>query len=154
MSSFLSRILLRQEPGLAAMPVALRQYTTADETLSRDLAIDGEAWLIESAEPRVVRLFEVTGPDINQALLAYRATLKSEGLTGRAYLEMWCRLPGRGEFFSRGLNQPLTGTTDWASFQTPFRLKKDQRPDLVKLNVAVEGRGRLWIKDVELLKLR
>jgi hypothetical protein len=154
MSSFLSRILFRQEPGLQSMPVALRQYTTADETLSRDLAVDGEAWLVESDEPRVVRLFEVTGPEINQALLAYRASIKSEGLTGRAYLEMWCRLPGRGEFFSRGLNQPVTGTTGWASFQVPFRLKKDQRPDLVKLNVVIEGRGRLWIKDVELLKLR
>ena len=154
MSNFLSRILLGRESGPEVMPVALRQFTTADQTISRDLAIDGDAWLIESDEPGVVRLFEVTGPEINQALLAYRASLKSEGLTGRAYLEMWCRLPGRGEFFSRGLDQPLSGTTDWSSFQVPFRLKKDQRPDLVKLNVVVEGRGRLWIKDVELLKLR
>jgi hypothetical protein len=154
MSNFLSRLLLEREPGLGSMPVALRQFTTADETLSRDLAVDADAWLVESDEPRVVRLFEVTGPEINQALLAYRATLKSEGLTGRAYLEMWCRLPGRGEFFSRGLDQPVSGTTDWSSFQVPFRLRKDQRPDLVKLNVVVEGRGKLWVKDVELLKLR
>ncbi len=65
---------------------------------------------------------------------------------------MWCRLPGRGEFFSRGLNQTLKGTTDWASYEIPFRLKKGERPDLIKLNLAVEGRGKVWIKDVELLK--
>ena len=154
MSSFLSRILLRREPDLQFTPVALRQYSTADETLSRDLVVDGDAWLMQSDEPQVVRLFEATGADLDQALLAYRASLKSEGLEGRAYLEMWVRLPGRGEFFSRGLHLPVSGTTAWSSYQVPFRLKKDQKPDLVKLNVVIEGRGKLWIRDVELLKLR
>ena len=100
----------------------------------------------------MVRLFEVPDPDVEQCLVIYRASLKSENLTGRAFLEMWCRLPGQGEFFSRGLNQTIKGTTDWASYEIPFRLKSDQRPDLIKLNLAVEGKGKVWIKDVELLK--
>ena len=85
-------------------------------------------------------------------MLTYRARLKSANLDGRAFLEMWCRLPGKGEFFSRGLAQTVSGTTEWASFETPFRLRKGQRPDLVKLNLMIEGYGKVWIKDVQLLK--
>ena len=78
--------------------------------------------------------------------------MKTMNVQGRMYLEMWCRLPGRGEFFSKGLNQTVKGTTDWASYEIPFYLKKGQQPDLVKLNVAAEGDGTLWIKDIELLQ--
>jgi hypothetical protein len=65
---------------------------------------------------------------------------------------MWCRFPGRGEFFSKGLHHAVKGTTDWVSCETPFRLKKGQRPDLLKLNLVVEGRGKVGIKDVQLLR--
>ncbi|MFA7004453.1 MAG: hypothetical protein WC429_10475, partial [Verrucomicrobiia bacterium] len=89
------------------------------------------------------------------------AKLKTEGLTGRAYLEMWCNFPGRGEFFSRGLDQIVTGFNDWASSEIPFLLQKDEKPDLIRLNLVVESTGwlwkkavagRIWIKGVELLK--
>ena len=85
-------------------------------------------------------------------MLTYRAKLKTQNFSGRAYLEMWCRLPGRGEFFSKGLQHPVTGTNDWASYETPFYLKKGQKPDLIKLNIVVEGKGELWMKEVELLQ--
>jgi hypothetical protein len=65
---------------------------------------------------------------------------------------MWCRVPGHGEFFSKGLDQPIKGTTDWGSYEVPFYLKKDQRADLLKLNLVVEGPGSVGIKDIELLK--
>ena len=64
---------------------------------------------------------------------------------------MWCRLPGHGEFFSKGLHQAISGTTDWGSYEIPFYLKKGQQPDLIKLNLAIEGKGKVWIKDLELL---
>lgn len=154
MSSLLSRILFRDDPRPDVMPVVLARFTTAHPTISADAAIDGDAWLIDTDEPGVVRLFEVADVQVERCQLAYRASMKSQGFSGRAYLEMWCRLPGRGEFFSRGLTQPLSGTTEWSSFQVPFRLKQGQRPDLIKLNVVVEGQGKVWIKDVELLKIR
>lgn len=135
------------------MPEVIRRFDTADATLSRDnIEVEGKGWRVDASEEQVVRLFEVPDPDVSNCLLTYRASLKSEDLNGRAFLEMWCRLPGRGEFFSRGLNQPLKGTTDWASYEIPFRLKKGQRPDLIKLNLAVEGTGRVWIEDIELLR--
>jgi hypothetical protein len=65
---------------------------------------------------------------------------------------MWCRFAGKGEFFSRGLQNPVTGSNDWASYETLFFLKKGENPDLIKLNLAVKGTGKLWVKDVELLK--
>ncbi|OFW61646.1 MAG: hypothetical protein A2133_04690 [Actinobacteria bacterium RBG_16_64_13] len=154
MSNWLADILLQNKKD--RIPSVIRRFGTADATLSRDtITVEGAAWLVEAKEDQVVRLFEVAAPDaeVEQCLLTYRASLKSEDLKGRAFLEMWCRFPGRGEFFSRGLNQPLKGTTAWTSHETPFRLKKGQRPDLIKLNLAVEGRGKIWITDVELLKM-
>ena len=46
----------------------------------------------------------------------------------------------------------MSGTVDWARYETPFYLKRDQRPDLIKLNVVVEGQGTVWLRNVELLK--
>ena len=68
---------------------------------------------------------------------------------------MWVRVPGRGEFFSRGLAQPLQGTSGWASYEIPFFLnEKGVKADLVKLSVAFEGGGgTVLVKDIELLKV-
>jgi hypothetical protein len=65
---------------------------------------------------------------------------------------MWVRIPGEGEFFSRGLDRPLTGTTSWAAVATPFFLEAGQRPDLIRLNLVVNGKGRAWIDDIRLLR--
>lgn len=140
-------------PQPAGPPLTIRTFSPgSDATLSRDcVAAERDAWVVDASGPQTVRLFEVAVPGVEHCTLAYRARLKTEGLAGRAYLEMWCRLPGRGEFFSRGLDQVVTGTTDWGSYEIPFLLKKGQRPDLLKLNLAVEGTGRIWLKDVEVL---
>ena len=152
MGNWLTNMLLGSESVVP--PTVLRRFKPTEATLSADsVSAEDGGWLIETQEPQVVRLFEINDPDAERCVLTYRATLKSEGLEGRAFLEMWCRFPGRGEFFSKGLNQVIKGTTGWSSHETLFRLKKGERPDLVKLNLAVEGRGKIWIKDVELLKM-
>lgn len=134
-------------------PVVLRRFGVADDVLSRDvLAVEEDHWLVDAPGNQLIRLFEVSSPDAERCILTYRAVMQSEELAGRAYLEMWCRFPGRGEFFSRGLNQPLQGSVRWTPFETPFRLRKGERPDLIKLNLVVEGAGKIRIKDVELLK--
>ena len=96
-------------------------------TLSGDLVVDGDAWLIDSDESRGGAAVRSAGPETEQSLLP---TARHEvGAPHRPrYLEMWCRLPGRGEFFSRGVNQPLTGTTEWASFQVPFGSRRASGP--------------------------
>lgn len=145
----------KQEPRDQSMNTIqkIKTFDATAQPIAKDgVTADQNAWRIDTKENRSVRLFEVPDPGVENSMVTYRARLKAEKLEGRAYLEMWCRLPGRGEFFSKGMAQPVTGTSDWASYETPFLLEKGQRPDLIKLNVVIEGKGTLWIKDVELLK--
>ena len=150
----LARLLWGRDPERARtrIPVPIRRFSTTERTIGGDIRVDGDAWLIDSMEPRIARLFEVADPQVDNCLLTYRAALRSQNFSGRVYLEMWCRLPGLGEFFSRGVKRTLSGTTEWSSFEIPFRLKMGQQPDLIKLNLGVEGYGKVWIKDIELLR--
>ena len=134
-------------------PRSLKQFSTADATISKDLKVtEDKAWQASCEKGRVIRLFEVPEPGVENCMVIYRAKIKSEDLSEPAYLEMWCRFSGKGEFFSRGLESPVTGSNDWATYETPFFLKKGEKPDLIKLNLVVKGSGRIWVKDVELLK--
>jgi hypothetical protein len=138
--------------GATSAPPKIASFDTTAKPITKDgITVDRDAWRVEAKENRTVRLFEVPISGVDDCMLTYRAKLKSENLEGRVYLEMWCRLPS-GEFFSKDFDHAVTGTTDWATYQTPFFLKKGERPDLIKLNVVIEGKGTLWIKDVELLK--
>lgn len=51
-----------------------------------------------------------------------------------------------------GLHQKAKGTTGWSWYEVPFNLKADERPDLIRLNVAFEGPGSLWVRNLELLQ--
>jgi len=121
--------------------------------IDRQISSDGNGSLrIEATEPTTIRLFETGDLNVENARLIYQARVRTASLKGQAYLEMWCHFSGRGEFFSRGLDQPLTGTTDWTTQQTPFFLKKGQNPDNIKLNLVINGKGTAWIDDIRLLK--
>lgn len=127
--------------------------TTSGVTVDKGVSSDGKGSLkIEATEPRVVRLYETGDLDVEKARLIYRAAVRTEKLQGRVYLEMWCRFPDKGEYFSRGLNNVLTGTTKWTTLETPFFLKAGQNPDNVKLNLVIEGKGTVWIDDIKVLK--
>ncbi len=139
-------------PTPAGPPQVLRRFTIADPPLDQGaVAVEGEAWRISASAALTVRLFEVADPGLEKCMLTYRARMRTQDLKDKAYLEMWCRLPGGGEFFSKGLNHAVTGTVDWASYETPFYLKAGQRPDLIKLNVTLKGPGPVWLDEVELL---
>lgn len=139
-------------PRPAGPPQSLRKFGPDDETLTRDgVSVEECGWKITSGASRTVRLFEVAEPGVEQCMLTYRAQLKTENAEKRVFLEMWCRFPGRGEFFSKGFHHAISGTTDWASCETPFYLKKGERPDLVKLNLVTEGAGTVRVREIELL---
>jgi hypothetical protein len=143
--------------ALHAEATLVQEFTTADSPIADYLTVSDNGWSLDSQNAvgrnatQSVRLFEVHEFQGTPRALFYQADLKSENLNGRAYLEMWCRIPGRGEFFSRGLNDALSGTTDWISSQTPFLLPPDETVELVRLNLVVEGTGRVWIRNVKLL---
>ncbi len=127
--------------------ILTRTGVAADPAISSD----GHGSIrIEASGPTTIRLAEVQPQDAENATLIYRARLKAQNVAGQAYLEMWCDIPGKGEFFSRGLQSPLSGTVDWVTQQTPFFLQKGQRAQTVKLNVVIAGTGVVWIDDLSL----
>lgn len=127
--------------------------TRSDVALDTAVSSDGKGSLrVTVTQPIIVRLFEVEGLNVEQARLIYRAKLRTENLDGQVFLEMWVRFPGKGEYFSRDINSPLSKTTDWTSMETPFFLQKGEKPDLIKLNVVVQGKGVVWVDDIVLLK--
>ena len=134
---------------------SVRSFGAADTPITQSgVATDEGGWRVERPVPGSVPLFEVPGQRLENTVLTYRARMRASDVAGRAYLEMWVRVPGKGEFFSRGLAQPLQGTSGWATYEIPFFLNEPGiTADLVKLNVAFEGGGgTVWIRDVELLK--
>ena len=100
--------------------------------------------------PTTICLGEVTGLNIENAKLVYKAKLKSD-LEGSAYLEMWVQV-GSGQYFSRGMNDLVSQKTDWKTIQTPFFFQKGQRPNKATLNIVINGKGTVWIDDVVLSK--
>ena len=127
--------------------------TRSGVELDTQVTSDGNGSIkIRADGPTTVRLFEVEGIDVDDARLVYRARLRTEEARGQVYLEMWCRFPGSGEFFSRALHSPISGSTEWVSQETPFLLEKNQKPDLVKLNLVIEGTGTVWVDEVVLAR--
>ena len=127
--------------------------TRAGVRIDKDITSDGNGSLrITSIKPTVIRLFETGDIDAENARLIYQARLRTAHVEGQVYLEMWCHFSGKGEYFSRGLQTPLTGTTEWTTEETPFFLKKGENPDNVKLNLVINGKGTAWIDDIRLLK--
>ena len=100
--------------------------------------------------PTTICLGEVTGLEVENAKLVYKAKVKSD-LDGTAFLEMWAHVAG-GQYFSRGMNDVVTQKTDWKTIQTPFLFQKGQKPDKVTLNLVINGRGTVWIDDIVLSK--
>ncbi|MFZ5906133.1 MAG: hypothetical protein ACOYVJ_01820 [Nitrospirota bacterium] len=129
--------------------VVMQSGAEIDETISSD----GKGSLkIVAREPVVVRLFETGDLDVENARVTYQAKVRTEGLEGQAFLEMLCSFTGKGEFFSRGLQSPLSGTMEWTTVETPFFLQKGQNPENIKLNLVVNGRGTVWIDGIRLIK--
>ncbi len=127
--------------------------TQSGVQFDKEVSSDGNGSLkITATEPTVVRLFELGDIGVENARLIYQAKVRTEGVEGQVYLEMWCHFPGKGEYFSRGLQTPLTGTTNWTTEETPFFLKKGEHPDNVKLNLVINGKGTAWIDYIRVLK--
>jgi hypothetical protein len=117
--------------------------------LDSKVKIEGAGALkVTTQWPTTVFLGEVEGLDIENAKLVYSAKVKSE-LDGNAFLEMWAHVGG-GQYFSRGMNDAVSGKTDWQTIQTPFMFQAGQKPDKVTLNLVINGKGTVWIDDIVL----
>lgn len=129
--------------------------TQSNVQIDRQISSDGNGSLrIEATEPTTIRLFETGDIDLENAILVYQAHLRTAGVLGFVYLEMWCSLGDKGELSSRGLANPLTGSTSWTTQEMTFPLKKGENPDNVKLNIVIEGKGTVWVDDIRLSALK
>ncbi|RPH42633.1 MAG: hypothetical protein EHM86_02270 [Desulfobulbaceae bacterium] len=119
--------------------------------IDKEISSDGKGSLLVTAnEPVTVKLYETGDIHLEKTQLIYQARLRTKDVEGQVYLEMWCSFPGKGEFFSRALQTPLSGNNEWMSQQTAFVLQKGENPDNVKLNLVIAGKGKVWIDDIRL----
>ena len=121
--------------------------------IDREIFADGnESLKISTDKPLVIQLANTGDSDIEDALLIYRAKIRTEDLKGKVYLEMWCSFKGKGQFFSKAIENALTGTNNWTVQEAPFILKKGENPDDIKLNIVISGKGTVWLDNLELLR--
>lgn len=142
-------------PELLRYPVDDLEGVIAQSGAEFDPAVsaDGNGSLrLTATQPTSFRLFETGDLDIEDALLLYRASIRTERVEGSAYLEMWVQVPGFGEAFSRDLQTPLSGSNEWSTEETPFFLQAGQNPENVRLNLVIDGRGTVWIDDIRLTR--
>jgi len=117
---------------------------TLDTSTTRGIAIR-----MESQGPRSVRLAEVRTLDAPTVVLTYRGHLRAERLTGKAYLEMRCNMPQKGVLVSHTTSETeVAGTTDWVTQATRLSLGAQPGPQIVSLNVAIEGAGVVWVDNI------
>ena len=100
--------------------------------------------------PTTVYLGEVSGLNIENTRLLYKADVKSD-LEGIAFLEMWAHL-GSNQYFSKGINDTVKGKSDWKLIKTPFIFQIGQKPDKITLNIVINGKGTVWIDNIVLSK--
>lgn len=132
-------------------PESIRSIKPSDEPIAGSAKWENDELVVSSDAAASVRLFEVPISNRDQCIIIYRFRIKTDELKSGVYPEMWCRFPGKGEFFSRGLDQKLKGSNNWTSMQIPFYLKKGESPDLLKLNMVFEGSGAVRLKNIEIL---
>lgn len=88
--------------------------------------------------PVSVVLWELPLDNVRDTTLELEASLRAENAERPFYLEMYC-LSGGGAYFSRDLNNPVTGSTDWVTRTTPFFLGENDIADGARLGILMEG---------------
>ncbi len=143
------RIVLRDFPILDSTGLLGDSSVVFDPSISAD----GNGSLrMTAADTTRFFLYEVTGLDIEDAILSYEAELKSEDLRGAVYLEMHLRFPEKGEYLARNWKSPLTGPSDWVAAKTGYLLNPEQVPDRVRLHLVIAGSGTVWVDRIALIR--
>ena len=128
--------------------------TKSGVEIDKSTSDDGNGSIkITTSKPLVIQLYSIDDLKVDDTQIIYEANVKSEGLSGQAYLEMWCVFKDKGEYFSRGFDSVISGNTDWKTIRTVFQLNKSEIPDQIKLNVVVNGVGTIWVDDIHLSKI-
>jgi hypothetical protein len=131
--------------------VIAQTNVSLDKTVSNDTLASLK---IDAPSSMNVPLFEfiVGSNNVEDSKIIYRAALRSEKLSGRAYLLMSVHYPDGMESYSRGFEQALIGTVPWFTEDISSVIEKGKKPDKIKLGVVIEGTGTVWVDDIKVLK--
>ena len=133
--------------------LSLDDATSTSPRIESDTQVKAEGTSsikITTKWPTTVFLEEVSGLTVENAKLMYTAKVKTQlEPSGTAFLELWAHVGG-GQYFSRGMNDAVSGTSNWKTIQTPFIFQKGQNPDKLTLNLVINGKGTVWVDDIVL----
>ena len=112
---------------------------------------------VESATstPSRVTVLTIEAPPITGPRYVLSGQVRSEGVEGTAYLEMWSYFPGGGRSFTRTLGDEgpmmkLRGTAGWRAFALPFDATGAPHPARLVVNVVLDGRGTVFLSGLTL----
>lgn len=138
-------------PPPAGPPKILHAFSPADAPISSGARWSGSQLEVTADAAGPQRLFELPLSGFDQSIISYRFRIQTDDLKSHVYPEMWCRVVGMAESFSRGLNQKVRGTNNWLSLEIPFYLRQGQFAELLKLNLVFEAAGTVRLTDIEVL---
>lgn len=119
--------------------------------VSLDTSRGGGGLRIDVNGTSTIRLVELR-PHVDDAVaLVYRGHLRSTDLQGRAYLAISCSTSAGQVVSAKGLDSAVTGSTEWTL--QALRLSLDQPCETARLNVAVEGRGTVGVRNIALARV-
>jgi hypothetical protein len=120
-------------------------------TIDRQDKFEGEGALyVKASEKRAVRLLELENPELEDVLITCTAQAKCIGIWGRAYLELFCSVPGEGDFTARDWDHAVHATQDWTPVRVEYRLEDGQRPDRLRLSLVINSAGSVWLDDIRI----
>jgi len=148
MFDWLRRTEAWKPPQVSGDERELRAFSPSERPVSRSAWWTGSELIVEAAEAGSTALFDLPLPDVERCRITYRFTIDADTLKAAVYPELWCRIPERGLFFSRGVDRKVSGHVKEAELEIPFYLEVGQRADLLHLNLAFEGAGEVRLRDI------
>ena len=131
----------------------IKGFTVKDKPIDEGVVLDGEGWTVDCHQPQTYRLFEVPNQGVETGMVNFSASLISQNLKGRTYVEMIYRMPDGSEHSVKALDSAMTATNVLSSSKARHVFKQGEKPEMFKLNLVVEGRGKILLKYVELSKI-
>ena len=140
-------------PTPSGPPHLLRAFRAQDLPLDPSISAHrpGE-WRIDSKAAAIFPVHEIAPPPLGSSLLAFRAELRSSGRPPLAWLELSCRFDSdEPPLLARGPQRSLPRKRVWEFHEVTLHLPGHLRPDLIRLNIATGGPGRIWFRNLKLL---
>lgn len=106
---------------------------------------------ISAEAPCRVTIGKFAGQGIDNFNLKTRVKLKTLLKEGNVILETLVKVDGR-VYFSRAMDQKLSGDNDWQEIFTNFYFKAGESPDEISVNLILDGRGKVWVDDLKVLR--